>query len=245
MQSQLTVPKFLTGIIGLTLLSPLPAVAVPDSVVYNAPPPPDGIGAPTGRRDGGASRGNCPDYGDLAALVPITDGIVWGQTTAAQPTLWFYLPAAVTSEQSMELVINNGADETLYMTTVVTDVEAGTIAISPSVTLPIDTPHYWTLVLYCDPAQPATSVFVSGTIERVAADSVEPLLAETVPSLALAQDYASAGIWHDALTVLGALQQTEAGDNQRDSQILWTTLLEQVGLESATDAPIQPCCEVE
>lgn len=244
MQSQLNISRVLAGTIGLTLLGPLPAVANPDGVVYNAPPPPGGIGAPTGRRDGGASRGNCPDYGDLAALVPVTDGTVWGQTTAAQPTLWFHLPAAITTEQPMELVLNNGADETLYLGTVAVDVEAGNIAIAlpPTVTLPIGEPHYWTLALYCDPEQPASSVFVSGTIERVAAAGIEPLLTETVPSLTLAQNYANAGVWHDALTVLGRLQQTETAEG---SQTLWTTLLEQVGLEAAAADPIQPCCEVE
>lgn len=246
MQSQLNVFPALMAMTGLALIAPsLPAAANPRSVLYNAPPPPSDIGAPTGRRDGGASRGNCPDYVDLAALVPITDGTVWAQTTTAQPTLWFYLPAAITSEQPMELVLQNAADETLYMTTVTADVEAGNIAIAlpETVTLPIGEPHYWTLALYCDPEQPASSVFVSGTIERVAAGDVEPLLAETVPSSRLAQDYASTGLWHDALTVLGALQQTDAADSE--AKVMWSMLLEQIGLEAAAAAPLQPCCEVE
>ncbi|MEO0540001.1 MAG: DUF928 domain-containing protein [Cyanobacteria bacterium P01_A01_bin.105] len=233
------------GLMLMALLNPLPVMANPSSVLFNAPPPPGNLGAPTGRRDGGASRGNCPDYGDLAALVPIVEGTVWGQTTAAQPKLWFYLPAAVTPEQPIELVVQDAADEVLYLTTVKADVAAGNIAIAlpETVTLPIGEPHYWTLALYCDPEQPASSVFVSGTIERVAADGVEPLLADTVPSLSLAQDYASAGVWHDALTVLGALQQSDPVSS--NSQTVWTALLEQVGLASAATAPIQPCCEAE
>ena len=245
MQSQLNVfPAFMV-VTGLALMAPSPpATANPSTVLYNAPPPPSDIGAPTGRRDGGASRGSCPDYVDLAALVPITDGTVWAQTTAAQPTLWFYLPTAITPEQPMELVLQTATDEMLYMTTVTTDVEAGNIAIAlpETVTLPIGEPHYWTLALYCDPEQPASSVFVSGTIERVAAD-VEPLLAATIPSPALAQDYASLGVWHDALTVLGALQQTDVPDTE--AQVMWSTLLEQIGLEAAAAAPLQPCCEAE
>lgn len=245
MYSQFNFSQVLAGTVGLVLLGSLPAVADLDTTPYNAPPPPDGIGAPTGRRDGGASRGNCPDYGDLAALVPVTEGTVWGQTTAAQPTLWFYLPAAIAPEQPMELMVQNADDEVLYMTTLAVDAAAGNIAIAlpETVTLPVGEPHYWTLALYCDPAQPASSVFVSGTIERVAADGVEPLLTETVPSLSLAQDYANAGVWHDALAVLGALQQLEP-DNS-DGQTLWTALLEQVGLTAAAPAPIQPCCEAE
>ncbi|MEM8805145.1 MAG: DUF928 domain-containing protein [Cyanobacteria bacterium P01_G01_bin.38] len=233
------------GLTLMALLSPSPATANSSNVLFNAPPPPSGLGAPTGRRDGGASRGNCPDYGNLAALVPIVEGTVWGQTTTAQPTLWFYLPATVTPEQPIELVVQAANDDVLYMTTLAVDAAAGNIAIAlpKTITLPIGEPHYWTLALYCDPEQPASSVFVSGTIERVAADGVEPLLADTVPSLSLAQDYANAGVWHDALTILGALQQS--GPASSDSQMLWTALLEQVGLAAAATAPIQPCCEAE
>ena len=246
MQSQLNIFPALMAMTGLALIaSDPPAAANPSAVFYNAPPPPSDIGSPTGRRDGGASRGNCPDYVDLSALVPITDGTVWAQTTAAQPTLWFYLPTAITPEQPMELVLQNAADEMLYMTTVTADVEAGNIAIAlpETVTLPIGEPHYWTLALYCDPEQPASSVFVSGTIERVTATDVEPLLAATIPSPALAQDYARLGVWHDALTVLGALQQTDGPDTE--AQVMWSTLLEQIELEAPAAAPLQPCCEAE
>ena len=234
----------LAGTAGLVLGS-LPVIAGLDGGLYNAPPPPDGIGAPTGRRDGGASRGNCPDYGHLAALVPVTEGTVWGQTTAAQPTLWFYLPAAITPEQPMELVVQDADDEVLYMTTLAVDAAAGNIAITlpETVTLPIGVPHYWTLALYCDPAQPASSVFVSGTIQRVEVSGVEPLTADRVPSLSLAQDYANAGVWHDALTMLGELSQAETADSE--GPLAWAALLDAVGLERAATAPIQPCCEAE
>lgn len=217
----------------------------PDSIVFNAPPLPPGQGAPSGRRDGGASRGHCPAYSELAALVPVTDGRVWGQTTAAHPTLWFYLPTAVTPETPIELMVQDAADNSLYMTTLAVEAEAGSFAISlpDTVTLPLNEPHYWTLALFCDPERPAASVFVSGTIERVAADGLRPLSTDAARSLSQAQVYANAGMWYDALTILGELQQDNESD--AESQTAWAALLEQVGLAQAAAAPVQPCCESE
>lgn len=242
-----------TGLALLGLLSSVspsfaqvqPAALEPNPIFFNAPPLPPGQGAPSGRRDGGASRGNCPDYVDLAALAPVTDGRVWGQTTSANPTLWFYLPAPVTSAMSMELVVQDAADNLLYETTLTVDVAVGNLAIAlpESATLPMNEPHYWTLALFCDPERPEASVFVKGAIERVAADGLETLEIDTERSLTQAQVYADGGIWYDALTVLGELRQADAAD--ADSQSAWTALLEQIGLPDAAVAPVQPCCEPE
>ena len=212
------------------------------SIIFNAPSPPPDQGAPTGRRDGGASRGNCPEYGDLAALVPIAEGRVWGQTTAAQPTLWFYLPSAVTTETPIELVVQDANDNTLHQERLSVDLDAGTMAIAlpETVTLPVGEPHYWTMALFCDPQRPSSSVFVSGAIERVNEAGVESLTKQTVRSLSQAQAYANAGIWYDALTVLAELQQTD-----KENQTAWAALLEQAGLAQIATEPIQPCCVLE
>ncbi len=145
----------------------------------------------------------------------------------------------------MELVVQDAADNFLYSTSLAVDTDAGTLAIAlpDTVTLPLNEPHYWTLSLACDPDRPAAAVFVRGTIERAAAEAVEPFSAGTVRSLSQAQAYARAGIWHDALTVLGELRRADGGDFE--SQEAWAALLEQVGLEQVGAAPIQPCCELE
>ena len=219
------------------------------STIFNAPSPPPDQGAPTGRRDGGASRGNCPEYGDLAALVPITEGRVWGQTTAAQPTLWFYLPSAVTPETPIELIVQDADDNTLYEARLAVALDAGTMAIAlpETVTLPIGESHYWTMALFCDPQRPSSSVFVSGAIERVDVAALEPLTKETARSLPQAETYAEAGIWYDALTVLAELQQTNGSspnESNLESQTAWAALLEQVGLAQIAIEPVQPCCEI-
>lgn len=259
--SRLLVPRG-SAIIGTVSLSLLAMLSQPswaqaqtestglNAVIFNAPPPPPGQGAPSGRRDGGASRGNCPEYGDLAALVPIAEDQVWGQTTAAQPTLWFYLPAAIAPETQIELIVQDADDNTLYETSMAVAAEAGTIAIAlpKTVTLPVNEPYYWNLALYCDPERPTSLVFVSGAIERVVVDGLAPLTAATERSLSQAQAYANAGIWHDALTILAELRQADArnpDESNLESQTAWAALLEQVGLERAATAPVQPCCEPE
>ena len=222
-----------------------PNSTILSSTLFNAPPPPPGQGAPSGRRDGGASRGDCPEHGDLTALVPITEGRVWGQTTAAQPTLWFYLPAAITPETPIELIVQDAQDATLYETRMTATAQPGLISLSlpETVALPTGDPHFWTAILYCDPDRPLSSVFVSGTIERVVADGVEPLTAGGVRSLSQARSYAEAGIWHDALTVIAELQREEGSDSE--SREALAALLTQVGLEQAAITPVQPCCELE
>ena len=143
----------------------------------------------------------------------------------------------------MELVVQDKEDNTLYETSLAVGVEAGTIAIAlpETVTLPVGEP-YWTMALFCDPQRPASSVFVSGTIERG-----QRAWAGTAnrgdSAISQAQAYANAGIWHDALTVLAELQQMDKRD--LESQAAWVALLEQVGLAQAAAKPVQSCCKAE
>ena len=213
---------------------------------FNAPPPPGGQGAPSGRRDGGASRGNCLDYEGLMAIVPITNGVVWGQTTAAHPTLWFYSPVALTPETPLELVVQDAADNYIYTTVLAVEMEAGTMAIatpdSATALLPNE-PYYWTFSINCDPERPAASVFVRGTIQRVEVDGLEAFSAETERSLSQARTYAAAGIWHDALNIMGDLRQNNPADP--DIEDAWTELLQQTDLSQIAPEPIQDCCVPE
>jgi len=90
-----------------------------NQVVFNAPPPPD-QGAPEGRQQGGASRGGTcyEQYGELTALVPITNGVVWSLTSSEQPTLWFYLPSPLTASASVEFVLQDETNDYVYETSI-------------------------------------------------------------------------------------------------------------------------------
>lgn len=215
-------------------------------ILFNAPPPPINQGAPRGRRDGGASRGACLNYDGLMALVPITDGIVWGQTTAAHPTLWFYSPVALHPATLIELVVQDASDNYLYTAVLDIEMEAGTMAIAipdDAIALLPDEPYYWTFSINCDPARPASSVFVRGTIQRVDVDGLDAFSDETERSIEQAQAYAAAGIWHDALTIMGELRRGNPANP--DVEIAWTELLQQTGLAQIAPQPIQTCCSPE
>ncbi|MEM9214196.1 MAG: DUF928 domain-containing protein [Cyanobacteria bacterium P01_F01_bin.150] len=240
-------------------------------IIFNAPPPP-GRGAPRGRRVGGASRGNCLNYEGLTALVPVTDNptasasspnqLTWGQTTATNPTLWFYSPEGLIPEVPIELVVQDGTDQYIAATTLEVEAAAGIIAVQvlpnletnagttavSTVTLPVDDLLPWTFSIYCDPERSTAFVSVKGAIQRVTMNGVMPFSGEVdvndrKRSLSQARTYAAAGIWHDALTIVATLHHAHPTDAEIDAA--WTDLLQQIGLESLAAEPIQDCCIAE
>ena len=233
---------------------------------------------------GGASRGNCLNYEGLTALVPVTDGlpvidgdpiahrnsernggtgaVTWGQTTAANPTLWFYSPAGLMPELPIELVVQDATDQYIAITTLEVEATAGIIAIQigPSAgadadanadptdsmaMLPVDVLLPWTFSIYCDPDRSTAFVSVKGMIQRVNGDGLASFsgavdVSDRERSLSLASTYAEAGIWHDALTIVATLRHAYPTDSEIDR--IWTALLQQIGLESLATEPIQDCC---
>jgi len=221
-----------------------PAEALPQSqIVFNAPPPPN-QGTPSGRAQGGASRGPCQDYEDLAALVPTIEGIVWGKTTQAAPSLWFYLPHPLTAETPIEFALQDAADNYVYQTSLTApETSPGLIRfqVEPEAQpLQPDQLYTWTLIVYCDPAQPTRSVFVTGTLQQAPPDSALQAQLATAGALEQAQLYAANGIWHDALNILAEQYQVQPSDGQIAT--IWTDLLQQAGLEHLTAKPFSPCC---
>jgi hypothetical protein len=86
-------------------------------------PPPPNQGAP-GQRSSSTSRGDClPQQLDLTALVPAIqteneDGFwgthVFGQTTAASPTLWFHISESV-ADATLEFVLQDDDDRVFQL----------------------------------------------------------------------------------------------------------------------------------
>jgi hypothetical protein len=100
-------------------------------------PPPPNQGAP-GQRSSSTSRGDClPQQLDLTALVPAIqteneDGFwgthVFGQTTAASPTLWFHISESV-ADATLEFVLQDDDDWNVYRTTVPLPDQAGLVSV--------------------------------------------------------------------------------------------------------------------
>lgn len=259
----------LVCVISLTLLSFAPVQAKPDksvsgvqnqnfsssnkfnkvknSLVFNAPPPPDDIDAPSDRTAGG-TRG-CKNTNQqiagtelkrLTALAPVYSSkdseLVLGLTTASHPTFWFYIPDL--PEVSAEFVLQNSAGQIVYQTPISLSGTPGVVSLSlPSTVSPleIDRLYHWYFNIYCQPQQPP--IFVEGWIRR---DSV-PLMLKSNLDKALPEKrvalFAAHGIWYDALTTAAAVRRTDQKSND------WAALLQAIDLADIAQEPIVKCCQ--
>ena len=215
-------------------------------IIFNDPTPPS-QGSPSGRQRGGASRGSCPEFETLTALVPSNNGIVWGRTTSDRPTFWFYLPNQLTDKAQIEFVIQDSADNYIYNTRFsAPGMRSGLINIPIPAnvkSLEVGKTYSWTLSVYCDPAKPSNSVFVKGTIQRVNLDpTLKNRLQEATP-IEQARIYAANGIWFEAFNTLANLYYSHS--DQKSIATAWVNLLQQAKLQSLTQIPFTPCCTPE
>ncbi|MBD2110037.1 DUF928 domain-containing protein [Nodosilinea sp. FACHB-13] len=211
---------------------------LPLATLARAMPTPPDQGAPSGRQRGGASRGDCADYQGLTALVPVVDGIVWSQTHSPNPKFFFHVPKALTADIPLELVVQDSNDNYLFHRQFSVDAPSGILTIpltSEGAGLMPGETYSWTFSIYCDLARPSAAVSVFGTIRRVA-DAAVPL-SDTSPStqpLKLAQQYAAAGLWHEAM----GLTLSVAEPNNADYLATLTSLLELAGLADLSPAAL-------
>jgi hypothetical protein len=224
------------------------------SISYTPPPPPD-RGAP-GNRGEGASRGCATGNATgnaakpLMALVPeqtlnasgtaaLTQ--VWGLTSQEHPRFWFSLPYDPTTVSTIEFVLQDNQDQTLYRAPIPVPSTAGIIAVQlPSTVegLEINQPYHWFLKVkvVCEPNQAEALEYVEGWVQRTQLDQgLSDRLAQATPQQQAAL-YAENGIWYDALTTLAELKLAQPTDRAIAQD--WTALLTAVGLESLATQPL-------
>jgi hypothetical protein len=210
-------------------------------VVFNDPTPPS-QGSPGGRQQGGASRGNCRSFERLTALVPATQGKVWGQTVSDRPAFWFYLPSELTQKTPIEFTLQDATDQYVYSTRFSAATKSGLVRLAVPATakpLAVGQSYTWTFSVYCDPAKPSSAVFVQGTIRRVALNQQGTLGNQT--TLQQVKLYAANGIWFDAFDGLAGLYRQEK--TKSAVAPTWDSLLQQVELDRLKTAPITDCCK--
>lgn len=213
------------------------------------PTPPD-QGAPNGRQRGGATRGNCLAYQDLTALVPTVEGKVWSQTASHSPSFFFAVPTPLTSEVPLEFVIQDRDDNIVYHQEVAVQIEAGIVEISVAAEKADLVPgerYTWTLAIYCDAARPSASVSVNGSFNRVASLprhlNSRPVTANTQTispneTRTRIQQYAAAGLWHEAIQLAFELYQIAPGNADYAAPL--DALLTSAGLaDVSVSAPIR------
>jgi hypothetical protein len=210
-------------------------------LIFEAPPPPEGIDAPGGRTAGG-KRG-CENIdtqfpnntkNQLTALVPIyqikDSELVLGFTTTDHPTFWFYVPYS--SKLNAEFVLQDATQQTIYQTPVSLSPTPGILSLSllsNAAHLEIGKRYHWYFSVYCQSQQPP--VFVDGWIQRTSLNpTLKTQLQKATPQQRI-RLYASNGIWYDALTASAELCRT---DPKRTD---WIALLQAVDL---ADIALQP-----
>lgn len=227
----------LVSLLSLTL-SGAPGLAQPD--VEDAPRQ----GLP-GRRIGGGTRGEECIAGEtpLIALMPENN---LGVTTAAHPSLLFYLPQS-TAVREVEFVLLDTHDQLIYDTTFQVKGDSGIISLSLSndETLPLlakDENYHWYFSIICDPANRAQDIAVDGWIRRVElATTLTNQLDNAAPLERARFLYKESELWHEGLTILAGLRRAQPNEPTVAAQ--WTQLLQSVGLasiaqESLIDLPL-------
>ncbi|MDZ8189161.1 MAG: DUF928 domain-containing protein [Nostoc sp. ChiSLP02] len=214
--------------------------------IFNAPPPPDDIGAP-GNRTAGGKRG-CENMNKqlptikekrLTALVPVYSSLnaelVFGLTTISHPTFWFYVP--YTTKAAAEFVLQNEVGQTVYQSPVSLSGTPGAVGISlPSTasSLKIGDRYHWYFSIYCYPQQPP--IFVDGWIERIEPNSILKNQLEKATPQQRVNLYATHGIWYELVAASAQLRYLDPKRNN------WANLLQSVGLNDIASEPIVNCC---
>ncbi|MBT9315868.1 DUF928 domain-containing protein [Leptothoe spongobia] len=218
---------------------------IPSADIIQLAGRPSNVGHPReGTRRGGGSRGGVCDLPanvpSLTALMPdtstwvedVTDEateVVFSFTNRAMPDVWFYLPYSLVASSRVAFTLKDTSGDTLRRTQLDTTGEMPTrpsiirvslaeldLSLSPA------TDYHWYLTVYCESGPP---ISVDGWINYQPDNSLEQSRGQFLV---------------DTLSVL-ADHQFSSPDNDV-TQPAWRELLESIGLEDITDAPLVNCC---
>jgi Domain of Unknown Function (DUF928) len=139
---------------------------------------------------------------------------VWGKMTAANPTLWFYLPYSRKSAVTANFGFNGKE------TPITLPDQPGFVPVSIADLgeLKVGQSYQWTLTVKCG-IQPV----VSGWIEWVEVDALKLQKLKAAKPTQQAVAYAQEGIWYDAVNIL-AIQRFQKPHDVTVNQ-LWQQLL--------------------
>jgi Domain of Unknown Function (DUF928) len=223
--------------------------------------PGSGRKAPTGRQSGGAGRGPlCPAYLNLAlqAIVPTQSGktaattpeLVWGKTTEAQPTLWFYVPHSAAELKTAKFVLLDANQQPVASPILLSLQETpGIVAVHLPVPLTLNQSYNWFFSIVCSTEKPSRNPSVRGWIERVEPSpellselqSNDAAISPSYPQGVAYRTYAEQGIWYDMVTNL--IQQRQAHPTDPTLQADWSGFVNLLNAPALQDARLVRCCE--
>jgi Domain of Unknown Function (DUF928) len=205
---------------------------------WKPPTPPNDLGIPGNRGQGGGQRGGCKQYADVTALVPRNpQGIYWGQTMRDRPTVWLNTPQGLSADLLMEIAVRDENGQPIakqLLTTPLTPAGVISVPFPATATLAENHTYHWEVSFYCDQDVPDKPFIVQGQIQRVAP---QPL---PIDPLEQAQLLAERGIWFDALTLLGDAHRASKTENLA---IGWDELLQSAAINIDHDI-INSCCQL-
>ncbi|TFG91866.1 MAG: DUF928 domain-containing protein [Myxococcales bacterium] len=207
------------------------ATAAP-APVYRLPK----VGKPRGRI-GGGRRGPITGVADVRVLVP--DHV--GQTTSAQPSLYWYLAEPVKGEVILEFaVIDDTSIDPLLDRRLTIPASTGLQRVRLSelgISLEPEQEYQWSVAVVSDPEDHSKDVVGSGWVQRVSApDALAEQLAAAGPEGA-ASVYGEAGLWYDMLDA--AFERIRANPESENYREQLAVVLEEAGLpgEAARQRP--------
>jgi len=188
------------------------------------------VGKPRGRI-GGGRRGPIGATADLHVLVPEHVG----QTTSAQPTLYWYLAEPVQGAVAFELALIDATSvDPVADVHLERPASAGVQRVRLAdlgVKLEPGQEYQWSIAVVSDPQDHSKDVVASGWIERVPPpEGMEERLGAAGPDGAAAV-YGAAGLWYDTLDA--AYERVRANPDTPSYRQQLAALLEEVGLPAA------------
>ena len=209
--------------------APEPVSARPpaaNGVVYQPP----ARGRPT-HTVGGATRGT----GDKVPVLFVVTPDHVGQTTSAQPSLFWYVDRVPDASVRIEFtLLDEESIEPLVEGFLSTPKRAGVHRIRLAdygVRLARGSEYEWSVALILDPGDRSKDVLATGWIDRVETSEQLTSRLESEGRAQAAAVYANEGLWYDALSALSDQIDRNPGDEQLRQYR--AALLRQVGLEEA------------
>jgi hypothetical protein len=185
------------------------------------------VGKPRGRI-GGGRRGPISGVADVRALVP--DHV--GQTTSAQPSLYWYLAEPASGEVILELtVIDETSIDPMLDRRLEHPASAGLQRIRLSelgVSLDPDQEYQWSVAVVPDPQDHSKDVVASGWVQRVPTPGALAEQLATAGPDGAATVYGEAGLWYDMLDA--AFERIRANPGSQAYRDQLAALLEEAGL---------------